>query len=148
MMARFSKANAAEMGRRGGLAKKGVPNKATRAFKEFAAAVLSDEKVQAKILAQARRGELPAGTVTALISLVAGRPGPAPAAPPPPEETDTDLLRRRTAAAYEAMSPEERKVALTLARRRLGQPVTYEERVAALAGTFVPPGDAAQAPGR
>ncbi len=53
-MAKFSKENAAEMGRKGQAAMRARPNRTTRNFRQFAESILTDPQVQKRILVDAR----------------------------------------------------------------------------------------------
>ncbi len=60
--------------RRGGIARRQPAVTSSKAFHAFAEEVLADEKVRQRILADARAGRLPAGVVSNLIAVIAGRP--------------------------------------------------------------------------
>jgi hypothetical protein len=48
-MARFTRETASELGRRGGANRKGVPNRATKVWKDFCELVLTDLRVQQRM---------------------------------------------------------------------------------------------------
>jgi len=106
---RFSKDNAAEMGRKGVAAKRRRP----KDFRAFAEKVMTDPKVQARILSDARNGKLQPHVIALLASHFAGKPKDAPPPPPPPPTWTAEALDRLTRGEREEM--------VRLARKALGR---------------------------
>jgi hypothetical protein len=84
-----------------------------RDFRAFSERVLSDPKVQAAILRQAREGKLQPQVVALLAAHFAGKPKDAPPPPSPPSTWTTE--------AYEHLTPRERRWMLALTRKSLGR---------------------------
>jgi len=121
-VAKFSSENAREMAAKAVAAKRERKPRDVRAFAEV---VMSDRRVQANILKQARNGELPAATVTLLATYVAGRPKDAP----PPVVTRDLVAEARE--RLDRLTTWEQRVHLALTRKGLGRPSDADRRVLA-----------------
>lgn len=125
----FTKENAAEFGRRGVEAKRRQP----RDLRAFAERVMTDPKVQASILRQARAGKLQPQVVALLTQYAAGKPQAAAPPPPPPPS-------RWNAETYGRLAPQERRWMLALTRKAMGRPTeSYAAALADLPPDLLPP---------